>query len=102
MGEMTRVADESVQTIEEHAVKGSESIQSQFENHMANLVDRMMNTFEQRFENHLERFFTAQNERMEGIMQRVQERLEGIQPDDLTGEQLALFDFMDDDEPNLG
>lgn len=101
MGEMTRVADESVQTIEEHAVKGSESIQAQFENHMANLVERMMNTFEQRFENHLERFFTAQNERMEGIMQRVQERLEGIQPEDLDGEQLALFDFMDDDEPNV-
>ena len=34
-----RVADESVQTIEEHAVKGSESIQAQFENHMPNLLN---------------------------------------------------------------
>ena len=102
MGEMTRVADETVQTIEEHAVKGSESIQVQFENHMANLVERMMNSFEQRFENHLERFFTTQNDRMEGIMERVQERLEGIQPEDLRpGHQLALFDFIDDGEEDL-
>ena len=95
MGEMTRVADETVQTIEEHAVKGSESIQSQFESKMANVVERMMNTFEERFENHLERFFTVQNQRMERIMVRVQERLEGVE-EPLPGEQMGLFEFMDD------
>jgi hypothetical protein len=96
MGEMTRVADETVQTIEEHAVKSSDSIQGKFETHMHTLVDRMMNTFEERFENHLERFFTMQNDRVERIMVRFQERLDGVEPDG-PGHQMGLFEFYPDD-----
>jgi predicted Zn-dependent protease with MMP-like domain len=100
MAEMTRVADETVQTIEEHAVKSSDSILGQFEGHMLTLVERMMNSFEERFENHLGNFFTVQNERAERIMVQFQERLEGVEPDG-PGHQMGLFDFFPDDADEM-
>lgn len=97
MEQMRKVAEETVVTIEEQAVKSSDSIQTNFESHMGTMVERMMNSFNERFENHLERFFDRQNERAERIMQEFQDRLGGIEPDN-PETQTNIFQFVTEDE----
>ena len=97
MEQMRRVAEETVVTIEEHAVKSSDSITGKFENHMENLVERMMNTFEEKFNAHMEQFFTAQQDRVNRAIERFQARLEGVDPEVPETQQL-LWDFFPDDE----
>ena len=97
MEEMRKVGEETIVTIEEHAVKSSDSIQQQFEGSMANMVERMMNSFNQKFEDHMQRFFDRQNRRAERIMQEFQDRLRGIDPE--TPEtQTNIFQFIPENE----
>lgn len=100
MEEMRKVAEETVVTIEEQAVRSSDSIQGNFEAHMANMVERMMNSFNAQFEQHMQRFFERQNQRAERIMQQFQDRLQGIDPA-MPETQTDLFRFMPENEwPN--
>jgi hypothetical protein len=92
MEQMRRVADETMVTIEQKAVSSSDSITSAFEQHMATLVERMMNTFEERFNAHLEQFMEVQTARAQQILEAFQIRLEGVDPD-LPETQTLLFDF---------
>lgn len=80
VSEMKRVADDSVSTIEEHAVSGAESIQNQVERMMMDLVERMHNTFEQRFQEHMNQFFEQNQERVDRAVARFEARLEGRMP----------------------
>lgn len=95
--QMRKVGEETIVTIEEHAVKSSDSIQQQFEGSMGNLVERMMNSFNQRFEEHMQRFFDRQNRRAERIMQEFQDRLQGIDPD-MPETQTSIFQFIPEKE----
>ena len=97
MEEMRKVADETVVTIEEQAVRSSDSITNQFEQSMANLVERMMNTFEQKFNAHMEHFMKVQTERAQEILKRFEERIEQVEPG-APESQMLLSDFVDDDD----
>jgi hypothetical protein len=97
MEQMRKVADETIVTIEEQAVRSSDSIINQFETHMENMVERMMNTFDERFNAHMEQFFAAQQDRVNRSIERFQARLEGVNPD-APDNQMLLWDFVADDE----
>lgn len=100
MNQMRKVAEETVVTIEEQAVRSSDSITANFETHMATMVERMMNSFNNQFEQHLQRFFDRQNERAERIMREFQDRLQGVDPA-LPETQTDLFRFAPENEwPN--
>ncbi len=97
MEQMRKVAEETVVTIEEQAVKSSNSITSDFEISMANMVEKMMNSFNERFEDHLQRFFDRQNERARRIMDEFHDRLRGIDPKNPES-QTSIFEFIPENE----
>lgn len=98
--EFRKVADETIVTIEEQAVKSSESITTQFENHMQNLTERMMNTFEERFNEYMRIFMEAQTQRAARIMQDFERRLNGMEPNNPES-QMALTDFGGDEDATV-
>lgn len=97
MDSFRKVAEETIVTIEEQAVRSSDSIQGNFEAQMGNLIEQMMNSFNERFENHLQRFFDNQNQRAQRIMQEFQDRLQGIEPENPES-QTDLFRFIPENE----
>jgi DNA-binding Lrp family transcriptional regulator len=98
MAQMRKVADETVVTIEEQAVKSSDSIVNQFEHHMANLTERMMNTFEERFTEYMRIFMEAQTQRAAQILQRFEDNLANVEPMNPES-QMLLTDFLNGEEP---
>tara|TARA_B100000287_G_scaffold435648_1_gene505308 strand:+ start:7144 stop:8529 length:1386 start_codon:yes stop_codon:yes gene_type:complete len=97
MEQMRKVADESVVTIEEMAVKSSDSITNHFEAHMQNLTEKMMNTFEEKFNEYMRVFMQAQTERARQILERFEERLANVEPS-TPESQMLISDFFTDDE----
>ena len=100
MEQMRKVADETVVTIEEQAVKSSDSIVGQFETIMQNMTERMMNTFEERFNEYMRVFMEAQTQRAQRIMENFERRLNGMQPNNPESQTL-LTDFGGDEDATV-
>lgn len=100
MEQMRKVADETVVTIEEQAVKSSDSIVGQFETIMQNMTERMMNTFEERFNEYMRIFMEAQTQRAQTIMENFERRLNGMQPNNPESQTL-LTDFGGDGDATV-
>ena len=97
---MRKVADETVVTIEEQAVKSSDSIVGQFETIMQNMTERMMNTFEERFNEYMRVFMEAQTQRAQRIMENFERRINGMQPNNPESQTL-LTDFGGDEDATV-
>ena len=92
-----KIANESIETIEEQGVSATNRIAGNIESEMLNLVERMHNTFEERFNEHLEEFFAAQQLRVNRVIERFEARLRGQRVVNEEG-QMVLTDFDDNEE----
>lgn len=92
-----KVANESIETIEETGVNATNRITENIQAEMMNLVERMHNTFEERFNQHLEEFFAAQQLRVNRAIERFEARLRG-QPVTRAEGQMSITEFSNDDE----
>lgn len=92
-----KIANESIETIEEQGVSATNRIAGNIESEMLNLVERMHNTFEERFNEHLEEFFAAQQLRVNRVIERFEAKLRGQRVVNEEG-QMVLTDFDDNEE----
>ncbi len=92
-----KIANESIETIEETGVNATNRIAENIQSDMMNLVERMHNTFEERFNQHLEEFFEAQQLRVNRAIERFEARLRGQRITNDEG-QMSITDFFDTDE----
>ena len=92
-----KIANESIETIEETGVNATNRIAENIQTDMMNLTERMHNTFEERFNEHLERFFEVQQLRVNRAIERFEARLRGQRVTREEG-QMSITEFFTDEE----
>ena len=92
-----KIANESIETIEETGVNATNRIAENIQTDMMNLTERMHNTFEERFNEHLERFFEVQQLRVNRAIERFEARLRGQKITREEG-QMSITEFFPDEE----
>ena len=102
----TKMTDDSIVSIEEHAVKVTDSVSDELERRLGTIVAQLEGSIEQTLDNMNQQFdtwLTDFSERTEARVNRSIERFEAElrnrRPQAEEG-QMFLFDFFDDDTPN--
>ena len=93
------MTDNSMEAIEEHAVRATDNISGQLENQLGTIVQQLQYSMEesivrmqQRFNEWLDQFAQQQQERINRVIVRFEERLRG-NADELREGQQTLFDW---------